>query len=156
MNYSAIISVKPTCERNSVCGSLRASWSYSSSSVSIATRQKDRRPPPPSTHIPLHSRLCNYDCCRPASPLTVLQALPGINSWWVKGITMTVSQRGVSGPEPGPGWGGINVLPLSVHVEVSTFPIPVCLTRWSAELLVLVIERRRARATCIARLQMGS
>ena len=33
-------------------------------SVSIATRQRDRRPPPPIT---LHPRLCNYDRCRPAS-----------------------------------------------------------------------------------------
>lgn len=138
---------------------VRASWSYSSSSVSIATRQKDRRPPPPTTHIPLHSRLCNYECCRPASP-TVLQALPGINSWCVKDITMTISNQSQQQDWDQVMGGGNKCITAEraqrvLDMEVSTFPIPVCLTRWSAELLIVVIETAFSWLVYVC-LQMGS
>lgn len=136
---------------------VRARWSYSSSSVSIATRQKDRRPPPPTTHIPLHSRLCNYECCRPASP-TVLQAPPGSNSWCVKGTTLTISDHGVAGLGPvAGGVGGVNLLPLHVRSERSTWKFPpsqfLCVLPGGAQNSLFLLLRRRSRGAC---LQMGS
>lgn len=150
MNYSAVISVKLTCERVSVCASLCASWSCSSSSVSMATRQRERRPPSPSTHIPLPFRLCNQGCCRPAPPpLSVLPAAGALKKSQRPSLSWSIGTGTRSGVR-GHGWGRKRMT-----AEVSTSPIPVCLPRWSEELLVLVVERRRSRARVHVRLQMG-
>lgn len=87
-----------------------------------AERQGDPHPTPPTTHIPLHSRLCNYDRCRPASP-TVLQALPGINSWCVKEVTHhRYAGRGEDGDEVE--GGGINWRYCWKHSECLTLKVP--------------------------------
>lgn len=77
-------------------------------------------------------------------PTNTLQALPGINSCCVQEITMTISNHAVAELGPWRGWGNKCITASraqwAFHMEVSAFPIPPCLTRWSAELLVLVLE----------------
>lgn len=86
------------------------------------TAERQETPTPPTTHIPLHSRLCNYDRCRPASP-TVLQALPGINSWCVKEVTHHhYAGRGEDGDEVV--GGGINWCYCWKHSECLTLKVP--------------------------------
>lgn len=90
------------------------------------TAERQETPPPPTTHIPLHSRLCNYDRCRPASP-TVLRALPGINSWCVKEVTHHhYAGRGEDGDgdEDEVVGGGINWCSCWKHSECLTLKVP--------------------------------
>lgn len=91
-----------------------------------AERQETPPLPTPTTHIPLHSRLCNYERCRPASP-TVLQAFPGINSWCVKDVTHHhYAGRGEDGDgdEDEVVGGGINRRCCWKHSECLTLKVP--------------------------------